>query len=594
MKRWFIFVIVIVSVLAVALIGIAIGRATAHSGPASQATSSAAAQEVWTCSMHPQVRLDRPGTCPICEMPLISAASASQAGPGDVPRMQLSDHALAMASVETVPVQRKELSKDVRAVGKIEFNESSLATITARIDGYAERLFVNFTGIDIRKGDHLVEIYSPDLLVAQQELLIALKGGADQTLVDTARIKLRLYGLTEDQINAIVDTRRMTERITLYSPIDGTVIEKMIVQNAAFDAGEVLYRIANLETVWVYLDIYEFDLPWLRYGQRVELTTEGYPGRVFEGMVTFIQPIVNEATRTVRVPVHIKNSDHALKPGMYVSAVIKAALGPDGSAAPTGVEGKFTCPMHPQVLEDTTGKCPICEMPLEQIPQGAGSAHAHAIHSPLPDPQSPQIGFMCPMFCEGDKVYPQEGQCPVCEMDLLPLDSPLIKDHRPKTSRQAKSQPVPSYNCPMRCEGQKTYLEPGICPVCNMKLEPPPQETRGGLLAIPVTAVLDSGTRTIAYVEVSRGLFEPRELTVGPRAGEFYPVLRGLREGERVVARGGFLIDSQFQITGHSSLFYPGGLHATMGHEHGGINSGGQAPTSESSAPSAPPSGHQH
>jgi hypothetical protein len=287
--------------------------------------------------------------------------------------------------------------------------------------------------------------------------------------------------------------------------------------------------------------------------------------------------------------VHIKNSDHALKPGMYVSAVIKAALGPDGTAAPTGVEGKFTCPMHPQVLQDAAGKCLICEMPLEQIPQGTGSAHAHGEHS-----QTPQIGFMCPMFCEGDKVYPQEGQCPVCEMDLLPLDSPLIKDKRPSASQQATSQPVPSYICPMRCEGEKTYSEPGRCPVCNMKLEPVPQVMADGLLAVPVTAVLDSGTRTIAYVEVSRGLFEPREVTVGPRAGDFYPVLRGLREGERVVARGGFLIDSQFQITGHSSLFYPGGLHASMGHQHGGSGSDSQTPTTEGSAPSTPPSGHQH
>jgi Cu(I)/Ag(I) efflux system membrane fusion protein len=153
MKRWIFIILIIVGVLAVALTGIAIGRATARSASGKQAAPAASDQEVWTCSMHPQVRLDRPGKCPICEMPLIPAASASQAAAGDVPQMQLSNHALAMASVETAPVERRQLSKDVRAVGKIEYNESSLATITARIDGYAERLFVNFTGIDIRKGD---------------------------------------------------------------------------------------------------------------------------------------------------------------------------------------------------------------------------------------------------------------------------------------------------------------------------------------------------------------------------------------------------------------------------------------------------------
>jgi Cu(I)/Ag(I) efflux system membrane fusion protein len=537
MKRWLRIVIIILAVFAVVLAGIAIGRATAPSVSSNQPALSASAQEVWTCSMHPQVRLERPGMCPICEMPLIPAASASPAASGETPSMQLSDHALAMASVETVPVERRRLNKDVRAVGKIEYNESSLATITARIDGYAERLFVNFTGIDIRKGDHLVEIYSPDLLVAQQELLIALKAGGDQTLVDTARIKLRLLGLTGEQIDAMTGARQLTERITLYSPIDGTVIEKMVVQNAGFKAGDALYRIANLDTVWVYLDIYEYDLPWLRYGQRVELTTEGYPGRLFEGMVTFIQPIVNETTRTIRVPVHISNADHALKPGMYVSAVIKAMLGPDGSAAPTGVEGKFTCPMHPQVLENGAGKCPICEMPLEQIP------HAHRASG---------------------------------------------RDHA------AQTQPVEGFMCPMRCEDEKVYQEPGRCPVCNMKLEAIAQPSKDGLLTVPVTAVLDSGTRTIVYVEKARGLFEPREVTVGPRSGDFYPVLKGLREGERVVTRGGFLIDSQFQITGHSSLFYPGGLHASMGHQHDKSDSGGEAPRSEDAAPSTPIPGHQH
>ena len=137
---------------------------------------TAAKAEVWTCSMHPQIRLPKPGKCPICEMPLILAAAA-QTGSGGEPMLHLSDHALAMASVETTPVTLRELSRELRAVGKIQYSESSLATITARIDGYAERLFVDFTGVDIKAGDHLAEVYSPEVLVAQQELLIALHSG---------------------------------------------------------------------------------------------------------------------------------------------------------------------------------------------------------------------------------------------------------------------------------------------------------------------------------------------------------------------------------------------------------------------------------
>jgi len=513
-----------------ALGGFLLGRALApvRSAPTASAGAPAAADTVYTCSMHPQVRLASPGDCPICEMPLIPAASASAASAA-APELQLSEHALAMASVETVAVEERPLVRELRAVGRIEYNESSLATITARVAGYAERLFVNFTGVEIRQGDHLAEVYSPELLVAEQELLIALQGGTAGALVDVARTKLRLLGLTEEQITALVERRETTDRVTLFSPISGTVIEKDIVEKAAFEAGDALYRIANLDSVWVYLEIYEYDLPWVRYGQRVRLTAQAVPGRTFEGLVTFVQPLVDDRTRTIRIPVHVENRDHVLKPGMFVTAVIAAALGPDGQAAPTGVEGKFSCPMHPQVLAEERGPCPICEMPLEEIPgPRAEAAPAETV---------------------------------------------------------ASAPAAPRFHCPMECEGKRDYPQPGRCPVCNMRLEERvPAVPRGAaVLAVPVSAVLDSGTRQLVYVEHSRGLFAPRELVLGPRAGAYYPVLSGLVAGERVVTRGNFLIDSQFQITGHPSLFYPGGLHAAPAHTHGAGD-----------VPPSPPAEHPH
>jgi len=545
MNRNRIFIALVVAAAAAG--GFMLGRSTHR--PESAATDAAVApstaQQVYTCSMHPQVRLDRPGKCPICEMPLIPA-SAAETGSSGEPMLQLSDHALAMASVETTPVTRQELSRELRAVGKIQYNESSLATVTARVDGYAERLFVNFTGVEIRAGDHLAEVYSPDLIVAQQELLIALQGGAtgeSGSLVETAKLKLRRWGLTEEQIAALVEKKQIADRVTLYSPIQGTVIEKSMFENSAFMAGDALYRVANLDTVWVYLDIYEYDLAWVRYGQRVDLVAEALPGRVFEGLVTFVQPIVNEETRTVRVPVHVENKDHALKPGMFVSAVVRSALASDGRAAPTGVEGKFSCPMHPQVLREEAGQCPLCEMRLEQIPGLEPASLDHSAHT---------------------------SQTPAAE----------------------------EYACPMKCEEAKTYAAPGNCPVCNMKLElvAPPAPAGPGLLSVPATAVLDSGTRRIVYVEKARGLFEPREVVLGPRTGAYFPVLEGLADGEHVVTRGGFLIDSQFQITGHPSLFYPGGLMGgSTGHQHGGST----PPASQEppQSPTTPPSGdgqHKH
>lgn len=424
-------------------------------------------EEAWTCSMHPQIRLPNPGKCPICEMPLIAAASA-QTSLGGEPMLQLSEHALAMASVETTPVTRRELFRELRAFGKIQYNEAALATITARIDGYAERLLVDFTGIEINAGAPLLEVYSPALLAAQQELLSALQsdaGGPGKSLAELAKVKLQRWGLTQDQIAVLIEKNTLADRITLYSPIQGTVIEKSIIKNSAFKAGEALYRIANLDTVWVYLDIYESDLPWIRLGQPVEITTEAIPGRVFAGQVTFVQPIVSEDTRTIRIPVHVENKDHALKPGMFASAVIRSILAGTGPSAPTG---------------------------------GADQ-----------------------------------------------------------------------YFCTMKCEREKTYAQPGSCPVCNMKLEPvqaATAETGKGLLAVPASAVLDSGTRRLVYIEKARGLFEARDVVLGPRTAGFFPVLSGLAEGERVATRGGFLIDSQFQITGHPSLFYPGGLMGDATH----------------------------
>ncbi len=504
-------------------------------GGAGGSGGAAAASLVYTCSMHPQVRLGGPGKCPICEMPLIPADSAG-ASAGGPPELTLSEHALKMAGVETVPAAYRKFEVELHAVGIIRYNEASLATVTARVDGYAEKLFVNITGVEIKAGDHLVEIYSPDLLVAQQELLIALQDGKAGPSAEAAMLKLRRWGMTEKQVDELVASRKMAERATLYSPISGTVIEKSIVENSSFRAGDALFRIAGLDTVWAYLDIYESDLAWIRYGQKVDLSAEACPGRIFAGTVTFIEPVLNEQTRTVRVPVHVMNERRALKPGMYVSATVKAALGADGFAAPTGVEGKFTCTMHPQVIRDEAGACPACGMPLGRIPgenpdaRGAGHEEGHGS--------------------------------------------------------------AERYFCPMKCEGEKTYDRLGNCPVCGMKLEkavpgiPSGAGGERGLLAVPVGAVLDSGTRRIVYVEKGRGTFEPREVVVGPRGGGFLPVLKGLAEGERVVARGGFLIDSQFQITGHPSLFYPGGLLAGTGHQRsdapggsGADGSGGKSPS---------------
>lgn len=449
---------IIVMVVLLTFAGIGVYSLTSA---ATEVQGSTPASQIWTCSMHPQVRQDKPGNCPICGMPLVPAAvSGGDSGVLNADMLKLSEHALAMASIETVPVQERNLIKEISAVGKVQYNETALATVVTRTEGYIERLFVDYTGIKVNKGDHLVEIYSPDLFVAMQELLIFRKFPREGEAADYgSRLKLKQWGVTDEQIDRVLKTGKVEDRITLHSPISGTVTEKMVVEGSFVNKGDVLYRVANLDSVWVNLDIYEYEIGWVQYGQQVEFSAEAYPGHVFKGIVTFISPILNDETRTVKVRINISNVDRKLKPGMYVTATIRVPVLTDGKPAPTGLEGKYTCPMHPEVIEDKAGKCSICGMALEQLP---GS---------------------------------------------------------PMTVKDVQRQ----------------------------------------VLAVPISAVLDSGLKKLVYVEKSRGQFAAVEVELGPRAGDFYSVRKGLNAGDRVAVRGSFLLDSQYQIEGKQSLFGTGG-----------------------------------
>ena len=180
--------------------------------------------------MHPQVRLPKSGKCPICSMPLILTKAAApapkkeegQISPEPEAMLTLSEHARAMASVETVPVQRRQITHEIRAVGKVQYNESALAVINSRVEGYIEKLYVDFTGVQVKKGDHLVEIYSPDLVLAQKELLVGLEGPANNALIEASKLKLLRWGLTQEQVDDLVQKRKVSERVTLFSPMPGS------------------------------------------------------------------------------------------------------------------------------------------------------------------------------------------------------------------------------------------------------------------------------------------------------------------------------------------------------------------------------------
>ncbi|RMH05468.1 MAG: efflux RND transporter periplasmic adaptor subunit, partial [Planctomycetota bacterium] len=349
---------------------------TGHEAAAAPAAAAAAAPTLWTCSMHPQIRLPEPGQCPICFMDLIPLA-ADDLGAETGPVLELSPAAAALAGIRTARVERRPVEREVRLVGRLDYDETRIQELAAWVPGRIERLFVDFTGTRVRAGDHMFQIYSPELYAAQRELLEALKtterldrsplellrNSAAATVV-AARQKLILLGLTEQQVAEVVDRGTAEERLVVNAPSGGIVIHKGALEGMYVEEGTPIYRIADLSRLWLLLDAYEEDLPWLRYGQEVEFEVAAWPGEAFRGRVVFLDPVLDPRTRTVKVRVEVENPDGRLRPGMFAHAHAHARLGVHGRVVPPEVASSWMCPMHPEVLADGPGACPECGMDL--------------------------------------------------------------------------------------------------------------------------------------------------------------------------------------------------------------------------------------
>ncbi len=330
----------------------------------------------WTCSMHPQIKLPKPGLCPKCNMELIPLESSGQQEQS-LRELTVSESARKLMDIQTVPVERKFVTAEIRMVGKVDYDEIRLKYITSWIPGRLDRLYVDYTGVPVKKGDHMVYLYSPELLSAQEELIQAIQAAGKveqsesslmrktaQATVAAAREKLRLWGLTPEQIAEIENRSEPSDHMTIYAPAGGIVVHKNAQEGMYVQTGTRIYTIADLSVVWVRLDAYESELMWLRYGQPVEFTTESYPGEVFTGTIAFIDPILDETTRTVKIRVNVPNADMRLKPGMFVRAVVRAQVATAGRVMDIALAGKWICPMHPDVIKDSAGDCDICGMPL--------------------------------------------------------------------------------------------------------------------------------------------------------------------------------------------------------------------------------------
>jgi len=387
--------IALLLILAAFVVGLSMGG----SEVSAPAAADKASDTRWTCMMHQHVDQPAPGKCPICAMDLIPR---SQRPTALHPRqLTVSPAAEALMNVQVTPVQRRYVDAKVRLVGKVTYDETRLSTITAWMGGRLDRLYVDYTGTVVREGDHLVEIYSPELLVAQDELIKAkdslqrLRETASasarrnaQALLDAAREKLRLLGLKPEQIQRIENSEQPADRLTIYAPNDGIVIEKHAKEGMYVQIGSKIYTTADLDHVWIMLDAYESDLQWLRFAQQVEFTAEAYPGRTFTGQIAFISPVLSEGQRTVNVRVNVDNKDGLLKPGMFVRAIVHSQVAAGGKVVDPSLAGKWISPMHPEIVKDHPGTCDICGMKLVRVEELGYSVAAPTQDKPLVVPAS--------------------------------------------------------------------------------------------------------------------------------------------------------------------------------------------------------------
>ncbi len=324
--------------------------------------------------------------------------------------VRLSPDRQQLLGVVLATVERRQLAREVRTVGRVEYDERKLAFVNLKFGGWIERLIVDFTGVFVRKGETLMEVYSPELVSAQEEYLLALRAsrsvsagtdssaiGTTKELITAAERRLLLWDIREEHIVDLAHTGKARRTLEVHSPVDGYVIEKMALQGMRFEPGMNLYKIADISRVWIDAAIYEYEVPLIRLGQGATVILPYSPGETLRGRVSYVYPYLDEQTRTVRVRLEFRNAGAKLKPGMYGEVVL--------------------------------------------------------------------------------------------------------------------------------------------------------QSDQGEALAVPKSAVLDTGNRKLVFVSRGEGRFDPRDIQTGYLAGDYYQVLSGLAPGEQVVTSANFLIDSESQLS---------------------------------------------
>jgi len=360
------------------------GGSSASAAPSNGAAEAMDSEQLYTCGMHPNVIQKGPGECPICHMKLTPLRAGDEAGgesggpqerkilywrapmdpnyisdrPGKSPMgmdlvpvyadetesatgktITIDPVTIQNMGIRTALVERGPLVKTIRTVGRVDYNEETLYYINTKFEGWIEKLHVDETGVQVEKGEPLFEVYSPALYSAQEEFLAALRGverlsestlpearAQSQQLVEAARVRLNYYDVSDDQIEQLARAREIQKALTIHSPARGIVTEKMALEGMYLKPGMRLYSIADLSKVWVYVDIYEYQLPWVSAGQEARMTLPYVPDREFVGHVTYIYPYLEKQTRVIKVRLEFENPTLELKPAMYANVTLRANL----------------------------------------------------------------------------------------------------------------------------------------------------------------------------------------------------------------------------------------------------------------------------
>ena len=321
-------------VLLVALIGCGgSAESTDHGHPATASSDT----QLYTCGMHPQVVQDHPGSCPICGMELTPMARGGEPATSEHAHLvHIDPGVVQQIGVETSPVERTTVFRHLRTLGEVEVGEDEVSVVNLRFSGWVERIYVDRTGDAVKAGQALFAIYSPELVAAQEEYLLALRSqGAEAPLTRSARRKLELWNLSESDLRRLEEAKEASRTMPIRAPQSGFVLHKDLVEGARVTAGQDLYRIGNLQRIWVTAEVYEHDAPWVDVGQPAQLELTHVSDRTLEGAVSYIYPTLDPKSRTLKVRLEFDNPGVRLKPGMFATVYIQYRRKDDAIAVPT-------------------------------------------------------------------------------------------------------------------------------------------------------------------------------------------------------------------------------------------------------------------